>query len=165
MQRINRFPNAVARRYGDKTIIQDHFDIAIARRYGKNYNKAVEKYWKEAAETEVTGLLFFYFSAYLTGIGALLERLGAFCSCPAAEVALKVVYSILLVFYALVPVAGCAFTLGLECRKATTHRTIQQNTPSGWRNNPREMKVHCSQSLRRSRRSTLGAFDESRLCT
>ena len=61
-------------------------------------------------------MLFFYFSAYLTGIGTLLERLGAFCSCPAAEVALKVVYSILLVFYSLVPVAGCAF-VGIKMSK------------------------------------------------
>ena len=80
---------------------------------------AIEKYWREEAGlTELLVLMFFYFSAYLTGIGALLERLGAFCSCPAAEVALKVVYSILLVFYALVPVAGCAF-FGIEVTKST----------------------------------------------
>ena len=73
-------------------------------------------------------MLFFYFSAYLTGIGALLERLGASCSCPAAEVALKVVYSILLVFYALVPVAGCAY-FGIEWTKSDVWNGKEHGCP------------------------------------
>jgi len=84
-------------------------------------------------------LIFLYFSAYLTGIGALLERLNppapdvttqliadsfnatnftlaanatietTFANLPGevSSVAVEVVYWVLLVFYALVPVAGC----------------------------------------------------------
>ena len=96
---------AVARtRYGDERIAGEHGGSF----YGDSGKKAVQNYWKEAAQTELLALIFLYFSAYLTGVGALLERLDAFCSCPAAGVALKFVYGILLVFYALVPVAGCA---------------------------------------------------------
>ena len=75
-------------------------------------------------------MLFFYFSAYLTGIGTLLERLDAFCSSPAAEVALKVVCSILLVFYALVLVAGCVY-FGIDLTKSKNSRTtgIERGCP------------------------------------
>ena len=98
---------AVARtRYGDERITGEQ--LHLDRRPGDSGKKAVQNYWKEAAQTELLVLIFLYFSAYLTGVGALLERLDAFCSCPAAGVALKIVYGILLVFYALVPVAGCA---------------------------------------------------------
>ena len=77
-------------------------------------------------------MIFLYFAAYLTGIGALLERLRpsddaiplnvddlnaanatALASDDAANesnpIAVQVVYWVLLAFYSLVPVAGCAF--------------------------------------------------------
>ena len=46
----------------------------LRTRYGKE--EAIKKYWgEEAGPTELLVLLFLYFSAYLTGAGALLDRL------------------------------------------------------------------------------------------
>ena len=59
-------------------------------------------------------MFFLYFSAYLTGIGALLERLDDSNS----QVSVKVVCGILLVFYVLVPVAFCALP-GIRLTKKT----------------------------------------------
>lgn len=100
-------------------------------------DKAPAKYWKDATQTEGLVLIFLYFAAYLTGIGALLDRLRspsddaiplnvddlnatnatALASDDAANesdpIAVQVVYWVLLAFYSIVPVAGCAF-FGLE---------------------------------------------------
>ena len=101
-------------------------------RYGKE--KAIKKYWAdEAGPTELLILMFLYFSAYLTGVGALLDRLN-----PPDKTVLPLITDdfnattftlatnasiettdvgvddfdnglwILLFFYALAPVAGCA---------------------------------------------------------
>ena len=46
----------------------------LRTRYGKE--DAIKKYWsEEAGPTELLVLMFLYFSAYLTGVGALLDRL------------------------------------------------------------------------------------------
>ena len=95
----------------------------------KSTNK---NYWQGATQTEGLVLIFLYFAAYLTGIGALLERLSppsddaiplnvddlnatnatALASNDAANesnlITVQVVYWVLLAFYSLVPVAGCA---------------------------------------------------------
>ena len=104
-------------------------------RYGKK--EATMKYWQEeAGPTELLVLMFLYFSAYLTGVGELLDRLNppdktvlplitddfnatTFTLATNASIETTDVISvddfdngwwwILLVFYALVPVAGCAF--------------------------------------------------------
>ena len=94
---------------------------------------ANKNYWKGATQTEGLVLIFLYFAAYLTGIGALLDRLRspsddaiplnvddlnatnatALASDDAANesdpIAVQVVYWVLLAFYSLVPVAGCAW--------------------------------------------------------
>ena len=96
---------------------------------------AIEKYWREEAGlTELLVLMFFYFSAYLTGVGALLDRLKppdktvplitddlnatTFTLATNASINTTVVsvddfdngwWWILLVFYARMPVAGCAY--------------------------------------------------------
>ena len=106
----------------------------LRTRYGKE--EAIKKYWEEeAGPTELLVLMFLYFSAYLTGVGALLDRLNppdktvplitddlnatTFTLATNASIETTDVISvddfdngwwwILLVFYALVPVAGCAF--------------------------------------------------------
>ena len=100
--------------------------------HNRHADKAPKKYWKNATQTEGLVLIFLYFAAYLTGIGALLERLRpsddaiplnvddlnaanatALASDDAANesnpIAVQVVYWVLLAFYSLVPVAGCAW--------------------------------------------------------
>ena len=104
-------------------------------------------------------MIFLYFSAYLTGIGALLERLNppdvttpliadgfnATNFTLAANATIITAFGsvsvddfdngwwwILLVFYALVPVAGCAlFGIIYVPYFSIVLRTIRQNTPSG----------------------------------
>ena len=90
-------------RHSNKKSNRQTVKCAVARtRYGKD--KAVEKYWEEAGLTEGLVLVFVYFSAYLTGVGAVLERMA-----PDSRTQISVVCGILLVFYALMPVAGCVF--------------------------------------------------------
>ena len=99
-------------------------------KYSSEYNVAKE-YWKQSYQIELLFLLFVYFSAYLTGINALLD-----VGWPAADgnadallsfnnltnattteqhqtedssVGVKVVCGICLVVYALVPPAFCAY--------------------------------------------------------
>ena len=106
----------------------------LRTRYGKK--EAIKKYWEEeAGPTELLVLMFLYFSAYLTGVGELLDRLNppdktvlplitddlnatTFTLATNASIETTDVsvddfdngwWWILLVFYALVPVAGCAF--------------------------------------------------------
>ena len=134
-------------------------------------------------------LISLYFSAYLTGIGALIERLNpptpdvttpliadgfnttnftlaanatietAFDALPGevSSVAIEVVYWVLLVCYALVPVGFCA-CFGVSWVEKGL-RMIRQITPSGWRYSPSKTKKdHSSPSSHRSKRSTPGAF-------
>ena len=81
-------------------------NLDCSPRYGVGL-ETIKKYKIEAAKTELLVLIFLYFSAYLTGIAALLERLDD----SSSQVSVKVVYGILLVFYTFVPVAGCAFVV------------------------------------------------------
>ena len=122
-------------RYGDTEEEKVHSELTVVKSATKNY-------WKDATQTEGLVLIFLYFAAYLTGIGALLDRLRspsddviplnvddflnatnatALASDDAANesdpIAVQVVYWILLAFYSLVPVAGCAF-FGLETTKS-----------------------------------------------
>ena len=124
---------------------------ATCTRYGDteeqvgNYHRilksAAKNYWKDATKTEGLVLIFLYFAAYLTGVGALLDRLRspsddaiplnvddlnatnatALASNDAANesnpIAVQVVYWVLLAFYSLVPVAGCAW-FGLDKTKS-----------------------------------------------
>ena len=108
----------------------------LRTRYGKE--EAIKKYWvEEAGPTELLVLMFLYFSAYLTGVGELLDRLNppdktvlplitddlnatTFTLATHASIETTDVsvddfdngwwngwWWILLVFYALVPVAVC----------------------------------------------------------
>ena len=131
---------------------------------------AIKNYWKGATQTEGLILIFLYFAAYLTGIGALLDRLRSPSDDAANEsdpIAVQVVYWVLLAFYSLVPVAGCAW-FGLKksnrrqnslamrrVRSAARRIRLNRNTPSGWSSS--STTIQCSPSSRRSKRNTSGA--------
>ena len=114
---------------------------------------AIKNYWKGSNQTEGLVLIFLYFAAYLTGIGALLEHLSpsddaiplnanvddlnaanatALASDDAANesdpIAVQVVYWVLLAFYSLVPVAGCAW-FGLKKIKSIILGSIEFGCP------------------------------------
>ena len=115
---------ATSTRYGDTEESWDDVN---------KLKSAIKNYWKGATQTEGLVLIFLYFAAYLTGIGALLDRLRspsddaiplnvddlnatnatALASDDAANesdpIAVQVVYWVLLAFYSIVPVAGCAW--------------------------------------------------------
>lgn len=105
-------------------------------------------------------MIFLYFAAYLTGIGALLDRLRspsddaiplnvddlnatnatALASDDAANesdpIAVQVVYWVLLAFYSLVPVAGCAW-FGLKKIKSNMSKD------KDWRGRETETELGC----------------------
>ena len=126
---IDCVSTATCTRYGDTKETDGYDKNAIPIKT----KSAIKNYWKGATQTEGLVLIFLYFAAYLTGIGALLDRLRspsddaiplnvddlnatnatALASNDAANesnpIAVQVVYWVLLAFYSLVPVAGCAW--------------------------------------------------------